>query len=281
MESRENQARAPPSWAGLARHWQAVATPLRPSIDDAAYVQRVIDGLAAEIAAPCVLLLGVTPELSTLRFPADAALLAVDSSPEMLAAWWTPPLGCRSLALRGRWQTLPIRAASIDLVLADASFCALPDVAGMSDVLAAVAAVLRPGALLCGRTFVSPPRAERIEDVLTDLRAGRAGSVHAAKWRVAMALQGGAEHGVALAEVWKVFESAGERRELGARNGWCESSMATLDAYRGVSSRLCFPTFARTRELFAVHFDELECRLPDYELGERCPMLLMRRRGKA
>jgi hypothetical protein len=277
MESRENHIRAPPSWAGLAHHWHAVATPLRPGGEDIVYVQQVVDRLA--VRAPRILLLGVTPELSTLQYPEDALLLAVDSSPEMLAAWWTPPRGCRSMALRGRWQTLPVREATLDLVLADASFCALPGVPAMRDVLARVAAAMRPQALLCGRTFVSPARVERLEDIVTDMRAGRAGSVHATKWRVAMALQGGRDDGVALAEVWKVFERAGARRELGVLNGWSEASMATLDAYRGVSSRLCFPTFACTRELFGVHFEELECRLPAYELGERCPMLLMKRRA--
>ena len=279
MESQENAIRAPPSWTGLARHWQAVATPLRPGPEDVCYVQRVVDALAAHVRRPRVLLLGVTPELSTLEYPADANLVAVDSSPEMLRAWWTPPRGCGSLALLGRWQTLPVRDTSVDLVLADASFCALPDVAGMRQVMARVAAAMRPGALLCGRTFVSPAQPECLDDIVDDLRSGRAGSVHATKWRVAMALQGDRDDGVALARVLEAIEAAGERCVLGARNGWSEASMATLDAYRGVSSRLCFPSLSRTRELFGEHFDELDCRLPGYELGDRCPMLLSRRRA--
>jgi SAM-dependent methyltransferase len=278
MESRGRGGSAEPaSWAGLAAHWQAVATPLRPSAADAAFVQQVIDSQSAR-ASLRVLLLGVTPELSGLRYPADAALLAVDSSPDMLAAWWTPPRDCASLAVCARWENIPLAPASIDLVLADASFCALADVRNMREVLGVVATAMRPGALLCGRTFVSPPRPENVEAVVRDLRAGRAGSVHAAKWRVAMALQGHAENGVALAEVWQVFERAGNRQSLAALNGWSAASAATLDAYRGVSSRLCFPTLALTRQLFAAHFDELECRWPDYELGERCPSLLLRRR---
>jgi hypothetical protein len=279
MESHENPIRAPPSWTGLARHWQSVATPLRPGAEDVSYVQRVVDALASRVPAMRVLLLGVTPELSTLEYPGDACLLAVDSSPEMLHAWWTPPRSCRSLALLGRWQTLPVRDASMDLVLADASFCALPDVAGMRQVMARVAVAMRPGALLCGRTFVSPAQPECLDDIVDDLRSGRAGSVHATKWRVAMALQGDSDDGVALARVLELIESVGDRRVLGASNGWSEASMATLDAYRGVSSRLCFPSLSRTRELFAAHFDELDCRLPGYELGDRCPMLLSRRRA--
>lgn len=225
-----------------------------------------------------MLLLGVTRELSTLRYPADARLVAVDSSAEMLAALWAPPEGCASVAVRARWQTLPLAAQSVDLVLADASFCALPAVDSIRQVLAVVARVMRPGAQLCGRTFVSPAEPERLDDIVRELLEGRAGSVHATKWRIAMALQGKSKDGVALAEVWRVFEQAGDLGLLANRNGWSEQEAATLLAYRGVSSRLCFPTFELTRELFGEHFEELDCRLPGYELGERCPSLLLGRR---
>ena len=280
MESQgSGRRREQPSWAGLAALWQSVATPLRPSPGDTAFVQTVIDSVATRVNSMRVLLLGVTPELSGLRYPADARLVAVDSSPEMRAAWWTPPRGCASLAVCARWETLPVVIRGVDLVLADASFCSLPDVKRMRWVLGVVAAAMRAGALLCGRTFVSPPQPEHVEEVVRELRAGTAGSVHAAKWRVAMALQGLAENGVALAEVWRTFERAGDRHSLAALNGWSAASAATLDAYRDVTTRMCFPTLALTRELFGAHFDELECRWPDYELGERCPTLLWRRRA--
>jgi SAM-dependent methyltransferase len=267
-----------PSWVGLAAHWHAVATPLRPGDCDAAYVQRVIATVGRRVADMRVLLLGVTPELSGLSYPPHARLLAVDFSAEMLAALWTPARGCASIATRGRWESLPVAPGSIDLVLMDASFCALPDVRSMRRVLATVAQAMRPRARLCGRSFVAPARPERLADILRDMHAGRAGSVHAAKWRIAMSLQGASEHGVALADVWRVFEHAGDLRVLGALNGWSEASMRTLDAYRGASSRLCFPTLELTRRLFGTHFDEIDFRVPDYELGERCPMFLLRRR---
>jgi hypothetical protein len=266
------------SWVGLAAHWRAVATPLRPSDSDAAYVQQIITNLGTSLADMRVLLLGVTPELAGLNYPPHARLLAVDFSAEMLAALWVPVRGGSSIAIRGRWETLPIAPGSIDLVLADASFCALPDVQSMRHVLATVAEAMRPRAWLCGRSFVAPAKPERLADIVSEMRAGRVGSVHAAKWRIAMALQGGSERGVALADVWGVFQGAGELCALGVLNRWSEASIRTLDVYRGVSSRLCFPTLELTRRLFGTHFDEIDCRVPHYELGERCPMFLLRRR---
>ena len=59
MESRCASTREQPSWVGLAALWQSVATPLRPSDGDTAFVQSVIDSLAARVKSMRVLLLGV------------------------------------------------------------------------------------------------------------------------------------------------------------------------------------------------------------------------------
>ena len=267
-----------PSWIGLANCWRNVATPLRPDRTDAAWAQEVIDTVAARAPAPDVLLLGVTPELARLRFPPAARLLAVDSSPEMIRRVWPAPDSCTALAVCGRWQALPVRAGSIDLVLADGSFCVVPDVTAIRAVLSRVATAMRVGAGLSVRTFVRPDEPESLDRVVDELRAGRVGSVHVAKWRVAMALQGRGES-VALVDVWRVFERLlPGLRQIATSTGWSADALATLEAYRGSSSRLSFPTLAETRALFGQHFEECSCRMPAYELGERCPTFLWRRR---
>jgi hypothetical protein len=267
-----------PSWVGLAARWQHVQTPLRPDHVDSRHAQQAIDAVAASCPQPKVLLLGVTPELARLRFPDRASLLAVDSSREMIGALWKPSAHCGSLAVRARWESLPVKAGGIDLVLADGSFCCLPDMASISRVMDVVASAMDRGALMHLRTFVRPDIQESIESILLDVCAGIAGSVHAAKWRVAMALQGSSDDGVALADVWRVFERLGDRRQLCELTGWPQSAAATLDAYRNATSRMCFPSLSITRKFLGVHFDELTCRVPDYELGERCPSFLLRKR---
>lgn len=280
MESRDPSPAPPsgPSWVGLAARWQHLQTPLRPGAVDTKHTQQTLDAVAASCPAPNVLLLGVTPELSGLRFSASSRLLAVDSSREMLGALWSPSVHCASLAVRARWESLPVKAGSIDVVLADGSFCCLPDMASIYCVASVVARAMRPGALMNLRSFVRPDVPENIEDILRETRAGTAGTVHGVKWRVAMALQGTSDDGVALADVWRVFEGLGDRSHLRGLTGWSDASIATLDAYRHATSRMCFPTLSSTRKFLAAHFDELSYRVPDYELGERCPSFLLRKR---
>jgi len=267
-----------PSWVGLATRWQHLQTPLRPDTVDSLHAQQAVDAVVASCPAPRVLLLGVTPELAGLRFPASARLLAVDSSREMIGALWSASRPGGSLAVRAKWESLPVRTACIDLTLADGSFCCMPDVGTMFAMSGVVADSMRAGALMHLRTFVRPDGPESIDDILRELRAGPSGSVHGTKWRVAMALQGSSDHGVALAEVWRVFERLGDRHRLRELTGWSHTSISTLDAYRDATSRLCFPTLSSTRKFLGKHFDELSCRIPNYELGERCPSFLLRKR---
>ena len=63
------------SLALQARHWNLLGPPLRPSRDDVAILEGVVQSLHT---APRVLLLGVTPELATLAWPAGTELVAVD-----------------------------------------------------------------------------------------------------------------------------------------------------------------------------------------------------------
>ena len=51
--------------------------------------------------------------------------------------------------------------------------------------------------------------------------------------------------------------------------------IATIDAYRGAPACYSFPTLAELRAVLAGAFSEQACRMLDYELGERCPILLL------
>ena len=68
-------------WPSMARAWQRAGSPLRPSPEDVAGYTRAIQDWIDLHGAPRVLLLGVTPEIYRLPWPAGHDLLAVDHTP--------------------------------------------------------------------------------------------------------------------------------------------------------------------------------------------------------
>ncbi len=135
-------------------------------------------------------------------------------------------------------------------------------------------ALSRHGRLVM-RTFARPEIRETPERVLHDLRQNRIGSMHVAKWRLAMSLHGALSSGIQLNSVWRVFRDAEpDSQSLSLRTGWPIAEIDTIEAYRGVSTRYLFPTLAELRELMSEDFAEESCHFPTYELGHCCPTLV-------
>jgi hypothetical protein len=117
--------------------------------------------------------------------------------------------------------------------------------------------------------------------VFEDLRANRIQSFHAFKFRLAMALQENAETGVAVSEVLATWKRARiDMNSLLALTGWQRETVDMIYLYQGKTSRLAFPDTAELAAVMSEYFDTLETRYLDYEMGDRCPILTYRVRGK-
>ncbi|HTM23481.1 MAG TPA: class I SAM-dependent methyltransferase [Kofleriaceae bacterium] len=257
-------------WQAQADQWQWIGAPLRPSPADLA-----VFSAAVHTPAPRALLLGVTPEIATMAWPPGTALLAVDHSPAMIRRVW-PGRRAGAAVVCASWTALPTADASFDLVIGDGCFTPLPYPEVQRQVLAAVHRVLRAGARFVGRFFVRPEHPEPLAAVVDDLRRGAIGNFHVFKWRLAMALHGDLDQGVRLADVWTAWRAAvPDPAALAAARGWPPPVVATIDAYREVTTRYTFPTLTELRaQLTAAAFTELACHVPAYELGDRCPTLI-------
>lgn len=256
-------------WQQHAAQWRNLGPPLRPSPADVAIFEEVAAGGGA---TPRALLLGVTPELALMRWPAGTRLLAIDRCPGMISLVWPGHGRPDTLAVLGNWLSPPLAAGALDLVVGDGCFTILSWPEGYRQVAAALREIMAPGGLLALRFFVRPERPESLARVRADLRAGRIGSFHACKWRLAMALHGpDGAGGVRLADIWQAW-----RETDFIPPGWSPAAVATIDNYRGVATRYSFPTLAEVRQAFQGLFREEACRHGDYELAERCPLLVFR-----
>lgn len=266
-------------WERHARQWSRVGPPLRPAAEDVEIARAAIEGWRARAGNtdPTVLLLGVTPELWRIDLGGHGRAIATDRSLDMIRAVWPGPIRPRDAALGADWRHLPLADASIDVALADGALTNLAFPAGYAEVAAELRRALAEDGRWIARCFVQAARPESVATVLRDLRAGRAGGFHAFKWRLAMALQPDAATGVALADVWNALAAVEpDLAALAARCGWSPESVRTIEAYRGLAARYTFPALEELAEVFRrAGFATFETITPAYELGDRCPTLVM------
>ena len=93
----------------------------------------------------------------------------------------------------------------------------------------------------------------------------------------------GARPDVGVDAIWQVWNVAGiDAPALAERRGWLPAQVATIDVYRGASARYHFMRLDATlRRLRHAGFDLVAQRSGHYELAERCPLLLLRKRTAA
>ncbi|MCB1717874.1 MAG: methyltransferase domain-containing protein, partial [Candidatus Competibacteraceae bacterium] len=227
---------------------------------------------------PRVLLLGVTPELATLPWPAGTELVAIDRSAAMIGALFPTtgvPAGAR--AARGEWLALPRADRSVDLAVGDGCLSNLGFAADYRRFAAELARVLADDGRLLLRLFAAPPAPESLAEIGAALAAGAIGSMHALKWRLAMAVQP-AHRNVAVVDIRRAFdELVVDRAALAARTGWPDDVIATIDNYRGSSLVYSFPTADEVDAALAPALVRVHRHAPAYELGDRCPTVVWSR----
>jgi SAM-dependent methyltransferase len=224
---------------------------------------------------PRALVLGVTPEIVAMRWPAGTELLALDRSTGMIEHVWPK----RGLVARSDWLKLPLADASRDVVIGDNPFTRhrYPD--GHRAMLASIRRVLAPGGLLVLRYFCRAERDEAPARVFADLRAGSIGNFHIFKWRLAMALQPAVSEGIAWGAVWDAWNAEVRDPEALVRGlGWKPEVLRTIEVNRGSVDKVTFPTLAEIRRVLEEGFEVTRAVVPDYEMGERCPIIAARPR---
>ncbi len=262
----------------LARQWSLQGPPLIPSPEDVAIVARVARTWSEEHPrrAPEALLLGLTRELATMDWPTGTRLVAVDRSEGAIGALWrrdgTPP---GSTARLGDWRALELADASVDLVVGDGALTVVAYPGDYGPLARELRRVMRPAGRCALRSFTRPSRPETVDGVGRALQAGRVRGFHALRWRVAMAAAD-ASHNVRVRDAWRAFQDVcPEPRATCERFGWNPSWLATVDAWRDGEATYAFPPLEQVRAALRDDFVELACHVPGYELGERCPTLVL------
>jgi SAM-dependent methyltransferase len=266
-------------WNKHAQHWRHVKAPLRPCPEDTALFEQVLLEYFPTQKMLDALMLGVTPELAAKRWEPALNLIAVDNTLAMIRGVWPKTDADRSVVC-GNWLHLPVRDSRMDVAMIDGGLPAISFPEAHQKLAKELHRVLKPGGVFMARIFARPDLTESLDDVLIAVHGRRIGNFHVFKFRIAMALQGeNPEKGVRLDDVWrKVNEHFDHRSRLAELTGWPIDEIATIDAYRGSQASYHFPSVAEMVDVLGSGFECVAKKRGTYELAERCPILLFRRR---
>jgi hypothetical protein len=165
-----------------------------------------------------------------------------------------------------------------DLVVADGSFNCLGTTDRVQSLIELLHRHMRAGAQVVTRCFTEPERRESPAEVFHRLHSGAYASFHIFKFHLAMSLQTAAGSGVVLADVWERWSTAAiDEQELHCATGWPIEEIRTIHTHRGARNRLWFPALRQMRSLLEQQFHLETLAVPEYEMGDRCPMFTLRR----
>ena len=267
-----------PYWEARSARWQ-VSTPISPLPDDIRFYEANAARYAGEAAGMSALLLGVTPAIATMRWPASTRLVALDWAGGMLRNVF-PRDRVASFAhpLRGDWREIPLANACIDLALGDGCYSTFSSFDGPAHVNHEVARVLRPGGRFCLRCHRRADEPIPVPRLFERLLCGELRDLDMFRWLLAMSIHGDSRDGVRLGDVWDAWhEHVPDARQWQDRFGWTGQALANLESWKGSRSRYLFPSLAELHALARADFDLDDCDIPEYEWGEHFPRLTMSR----
>ncbi len=261
-------------WDNQARQWALVGEPLKPSqaelqnsyswIHEHAQLQN--DYLTA-------LVLGVTPEIINLSWPAQTRLIAVDYNETMIKS--VLPKKTATLApigLLANWLQLPLPSSSVDIVIGDGCYSQVrwKDYEALTQE---IRRVLKPNGIFIIRFFTKPENIDPVESIYRDVFSGEIASFHAFKFRLAIALQSDPRQGVCLKDIWSTWDSSFKQEVLQnmQKLKWNLETISTIDIYRLSNTIYTFPTQIEIRSIFSKHLLEKELHIPCYYFGQCYP----------
>lgn len=259
-----------------------IVPPLAPSAADVAWMAAcavAVEGRPGKTMR--ALLLGVTPSITRMSWPAGTILWAVDWSARMIRSNWPAgALDAGFASMRADWRELPLGNTSIDFVVGDGCYTALRSFADAEAMNQELARVVRTRGLYCLRCFARPGRPLSADDLFDRLRAGRFADLDLFRWLLSMAVQGASTEGVAHGRIWEVWNArAGDVMPAIAGEARLADKVIGFERMKESKARYYFPDLDDLRRLAEPWFDLLEYSAPDDEWGECFPRLLMRRRA--
>jgi hypothetical protein len=266
-------------WRTVSQEWKHFGSPLRPCDEDIRHMEQIVAEKFADRNGIVAQLCGVTPEIAGMEWPTDTYVVAIEQSQEMIRDIWPGDLEYKRVAIHGNWLNASLNINNNDIVIGDGCFISVAYPDGYRDLAKTLSSSLKENGIFIMRFFTQIDEQESSDHVFSELLAGKIHSFHAFKWRLAMSLQSSSQEGIRLHDIYSAWQRAEiDQERLLAQTGWSREAVATIALYENKQNYFAFATLNEIHEIFADYFHKESIYFPQYELGERCPIITFRPR---
>jgi hypothetical protein len=272
-----SEASVATGWAALAKAWSEVAWPFRPTGSEIRMFESSVRDWARQSARERIqaLILGVTPEIALMNWPANTYVTGVDNSPDVIRAIWPGDAPNVREAICANWLSIPRSLRSLDVIIGDGSLIAFRFPQQTKEIVRRAHALLRADGLLVLRCYTQSSPKESVQEVFHALSAGEIPTINHFKFRLFMAVQRDAEEGAPVKDIYRAW--ANNRIEsdvLTQRFKWTRAAIDTMEFWRDGDTVYTFPTLQETLDVLQEHFEICSLQAPQDGLGQRCPIVV-------
>jgi len=212
-----------------------------------------------------------------MRWPAGTQVTGVDNSFAMVRTVW-PAIESRP-GICASWAELPFGDHGTDVVIGDGSLNCVRHPEPVARVCRSLRRVLTPDGLFVLRAYTRREEPESVDEVFEDMFRGAIPSLTHFKLRLFLAMPQDLRSGAALDDFYALWlEHVIDPACVAQATGWPIEEIKTLSAYGASSTVHTFPTLAELRRLLSEYFEECDVVTPNYLLGDRCPIFILRPR---
>ena len=270
-------------WLQMIESIKSMGSPMRPEAAEIAFIESHIETCqaASNHTNARALLLGVTREVTMMRWPDEVFLEAVDRSQPMIDAFWAGDVpGHRKLTVND-WWNLDDSNGRYRYAIGDGVFNIQPYPEGYEGLAEHLHGIMDPGGLGFFRVFSRPEGDWSEGNFLEQYRAGAYHTFQELRFCFAIARQASVELGAEL-NIPMVIDAL-------AHHGISESELRKLPDFRSVAEpmlnqdhahtlKLHYPSREEFTEAVDPWFEVRDVGFGDHPLANLCPTYCLLRK---
>jgi SAM-dependent methyltransferase len=274
-------------WNYSIEIYKRMKSPWRPSRQEIAIMESQVAGWMGERINKSgihALVLGISPEIVDMTWPAQTRLTVVDNSEAMARAFWPSDSVERRQLVQADWMNLPFESRQFDAVIGDGVFNVLSYPEGYQHFAQILSCNLKPDGLFLTRVQTQFEPKENPEDISARYLSGQITDYHELRFRFITAMQPDVYQGVFSSK--EIIDSHLAKfgislSELYRTTGYDPPPMeGGHSASAGAPPmKATYPTQNEFLISMREHFQVMELSYGNHPLGHQCPIFAFRPTG--